>query len=96
MAVRIGIISDTHGILRPEVLEILGTCSVIFHAGDFDREEILDRLRPLGSVYAVRGNNDGSWARCLRTTLSFALEGVRFHMSTTGGTRLLIWEMPMW
>ena len=45
MAKKIGIISDTHGLLRPEVLEILKTCDCILHAGDVDRPEILDQLR---------------------------------------------------
>ncbi len=43
MAKKIGIISDTHGLLRSEVLEILKTCDCILHAGDVDRPEILDR-----------------------------------------------------
>ncbi len=50
-------------LLRPEVLEILKTCDCILHAGDVDRPEILDQLRHLGNLYAVRGNNDGDWAR---------------------------------
>ena len=53
MAKKIGIISDTHGLLRPGVLEILKTCDCILHAGDVDRPEILDQLRPLGNLYAV-------------------------------------------
>lgn len=44
MAKRIGIISDTHGLLRPEVISILKTCDCILHAGDVDRPEILDQL----------------------------------------------------
>lgn len=55
MAKRIGIISDTHGLLRPEVISILKTCDCILHAGDVDRPEILDQLRYLGSLYVVRG-----------------------------------------
>ena len=51
MAKRIGIISDTHGLLRPEVISILKTCDCILHAGDVDRPEILDQLRYLGSLY---------------------------------------------
>ena len=62
MAKRIGIISDTHGLLRPEVISILKTCDCILHAGDVDRPEILDQLRYLGSLYVVRGNNDRDWA----------------------------------
>lgn len=63
MAKKIGIISDTHGLLRLEVLEILKTCDCILHAGDVTRPELLDELRCLASIYVVRGNNDGEWAR---------------------------------
>ncbi len=62
MAKKIGIISDTHGLLRPEVLEILKTCDCILHGGDINKPEILDQLRPLASVYVVRANNDKDWA----------------------------------
>jgi len=80
MAERIGIISDTHGVLRPEVIEVLKSCKYILHAGDVDRDEILDKLRPLGNLYVVRGNNDGSWAENLRTSLSFTIAGIKFFM----------------
>ena len=81
MSVRVGIISDTHGLLRPEVLQNLRTCSVILHAGDVDSPDILDELRVLGAIYVVRGNNDfGHWARNLSRTLVFCIEGVRFFM----------------
>ena len=55
---KIGIISDTHGLLRPEILEILKGCDCIIHAGDVNKPEILDKLRMMGSIYVVRGNND--------------------------------------
>ena len=77
---KIGIISDTHGVLRPEVLKILETCDCIFHVGDFTKPEILDRLRPMASIYAVRGNNDKEWAEGLAKSLQFTIEGVRFFM----------------
>ena len=81
MPVKIGIISDTHGLLRKEVLEQLKICDVILHAGDMDTPEVLDELRMLGRIYAVRGNNDrGFWAQKLQNTLSFSIEGVRFFM----------------
>ena len=79
-AQRIGIISDTHGLLRPEVIDILKTCKYIFHAGDVDRPELLDQLRMLGSLYVVRGNNDGYWAGNLRKSLNFTVENVNFFM----------------
>ena len=70
MAKKIGIISDTHGLLRPEVLEILRTCDCILHGGDINKPEILDQIRPLASVYVVRGNNDKDWAEGLRLLFS--------------------------
>ncbi len=81
MAKKIGIISDTHGLLRPEVMEILKTCDCIFHGGDINKPEILDQLRPLASIYAVRGNNDKEWAEGLARTLRFSIEGVEFFMT---------------
>lgn len=81
MAKRIGIISDTHGLLRPEVLNILKTCDCILHGGDINSPEILDQLRPLASIYAVRGNNDREWAEGLAKTLRFQIEGVEFFMA---------------
>lgn len=81
MAKKIGIISDTHGLLRSEVMEILKTCDCIFHGGDINRPEILDQLRLLASIYAVRGNNDKEWAEGLAQTLRFTIEGVEFFMT---------------
>jgi putative phosphoesterase len=59
----IGVISDTHGLLRPEVRARLADCDRIIHAGDIDNRETLQRLTVLGSVTVVRGNCDrGAWA----------------------------------
>ena len=66
MAKRIGIISDTHNLLRPEVLEILKGCDCILHAGDVTKESLLDQIRFLGNLYVVRGNNDKEWAEKLQ------------------------------
>ena len=60
---KIGIISDTHGLLRSEILEILKDCDCIIHAGDVNKPEILDTLRMMGSIYVVRGNNDKEWQK---------------------------------
>ncbi len=57
---RIGIISDTHDVLRPEAVKALEGSEIIIHAGDIGGPEILDRLKILAPVYAVRGNMDGS------------------------------------
>ena len=63
--VKIGIISDTHGLLREEVLEILRDCDCIFHGGDINNQGVLDALGKIAPVYVVRGNNDREWAEQL-------------------------------
>ena len=78
--IKMGIISDTHGLLREEVKERLKDCTYIFHAGDVDRPEILDELRTMGFLYVVRGNNDGYWAQNLRRSLNFSVGNVEFFM----------------
>ena len=66
---RIGLISDTHGLLRPQALEALRGCELILHAGDVGKPEILSALREIAPVIAVRGNVDTSeWARTLPET----------------------------
>src|SRR5438067_13148286 len=60
----IGVISDTHGLLRPEVLQAFKGVRLIVHAGDIGSPEVLDALQTLAPVVAVRGNNDtGPWAK---------------------------------
>jgi putative phosphoesterase len=62
----IGIISDTHGLVRPEALEALKGVEMILHAGDIGNQEVLDTLNQIAPVVAVRGNNDkGEWAQSL-------------------------------
>ena len=78
--IKMGIISDTHGLLREEVKERLKDGTYIFHAGDVDRPEILDELRTMGFLYVVRGNNDGYWAQNLRRSLNFSVGNVKFFM----------------
>ena len=78
--IKMGITSDTHGLLREEVKERLKDCTYIFHAGDVDRPEILDELRTMGFLYVVRGNNDGYWAQNLRRSLNFSVGNVKFFM----------------
>lgn len=77
---RIGIISDTHGLLRPEVAEILRGCEAILHGGDINSLKVLDALNEIAPTYAVRGNNDKEWAAQLPESLSAELYGVRFFM----------------
>ncbi|MBL0419952.1 metallophosphoesterase family protein [Ramlibacter sp. AW1] len=66
MTHRIGLISDTHRLLRPEAVEFLRGCELILHAGDLVTPDALEALRELAPVVAVRGNNDhGEWAQAL-------------------------------
>jgi putative phosphoesterase len=66
---RIGVISDTHGLVRPEALRALAGADLIVHAGDVGGPEVLDALRTVAPVVAVRGNNDrGAWAAALAET----------------------------
>ncbi len=65
----VGVISDTHGLLRPEALVPLHGSDLIIHAGDVGAPEILDRLREIAPTFAVRGNIDTSpWAQALPLT----------------------------
>jgi putative phosphoesterase len=59
---RIGVISDTHGVLRPEAVEALAGCEHILHAGDVGGDEILDALRRMAPLTAIRGNVDHAGA----------------------------------
>lgn len=78
---KLGILSDTHGLLRPEVLAALEGCEAILHGGDINRQSILDRLMEIAPVYAVRGNNDKEWAEHLPPFLDFSLAGARVYMT---------------
>lgn len=78
---KIGIISDTHGLLRAEVLEALKGCDHILHGGDINRQEILDRLQQIAPVYVVRGNNDKEWAEHLPHSLDLEIECIRIYMT---------------
>lgn len=80
MAKRIGVLSDTHGLLRPEVLSALSGCDAIIHGGDINKPEILEQLEKIAPVYVVRGNNDKQWAEHLPITLTFQIEQCRFFL----------------
>lgn len=77
---KLAILSDTHGLLRPEVLEYLQTADVILHGGDINRQEIVDALRRYAPLYVVRGNNDKAWAGAIPHHLKVTLDGVTFCM----------------
>lgn len=75
---RVGLVSDTHGLLRPEVVAFLQGCDHILHAGDVCDAALLDTLRALAPLSAVRGNNDrGAWATSLREREELTIDGVR-------------------
>ena len=77
----IGVISDTHGLLRPEVLAALRGSDHIIHAGDVGDVEILDQLRQIAPVTAVRGNIDrGAWARRLPQNDILQVGGVAIYV----------------
>ena len=78
---KIGILSDTHGLLRPEVIQTLQGCDAILHGGDINRQEIIDRLEQIAPVYVVRGNNDKEWAEHLPQFLDFELSGLHVFMT---------------
>lgn len=78
---KVGIISDTHNLLRPEVIDCLQGCGCILHGGDISSREILDRLEQLAPVRVVRGNNDKEWAEYLPMFLDFTLSGLRIFMT---------------
>ncbi len=74
------ILSDTHGLLRPEVEEQLKNADAILHGGDINKPEIVDALRRYAPLYVVRGNNDKAWAEAIPRDLTVTLEGVTFYM----------------
>lgn len=80
MKKKIAVISDTHGLLREEVVKILKTCDVILHGGDMDCEQVYRKLQELGKLYAVRGNNDFFRAKELPCEMERELYGIRFYM----------------
>ena len=78
---KIGIVSDTHGLLRPEVVKALDGCEVILHGGDITGPEILEKLGDIAPDYAVRGNGDKDWAEHIPQVLDFELAGLHIYMT---------------
>jgi uncharacterized protein len=77
----IGVISDTHGLLRPEVSKAFKGVNLILHAGDIGSPEVLEGLRMVAPVIAVRGNNDtGEWAREIPEVQRVQAEDVSIYM----------------
>jgi uncharacterized protein len=79
-AILVGLIADTHGLMRPEALEALAGVSLILHAGDVGGEAVLDALAAIAPTEAVRGNTDPPDAR-LAARIDRVVGGVRVHVS---------------
>jgi uncharacterized protein len=77
----VGVISDTHGLLRPEAVDVLRGVELILHAGDVGKPEVLDELRRLAPTFVVRGNVDhGDWASQLPVSEIVEVGGRIFYM----------------
>jgi putative phosphoesterase len=77
----VGVISDTHGLLRPEAIAALRGSAHIIHAGDIGAPEIVDQLAAIAPVTAIRGNIDqAAWARNLPQTEVFEVRGVSIYV----------------
>lgn len=77
----IGVISDTHGLLRPQIQTQLAGCDQILHAGDIGDITVLERLQSIAPVVAVRGNMDyGAWSNALPVREMVEISGIFFYM----------------
>jgi putative phosphoesterase len=77
----VGVISDTHGLVRPEALESLRGSQLIIHAGDIGSPAVLEALSTIAPVSAIRGNNDrDAWARRLPETAAVEVGGARLYV----------------
>lgn len=81
---KVAVLSDTHNLLRPEVLEIVRDCGAIIHGGDISSQKVLDTIcenkKENAPLFVVRGNNDKEWAEHIPDCLEFELEGVHFYL----------------
>ena len=77
----VGVISDTHGLLRPEAVAALRGSDLILHAGDVGKPEVLESLRTVAPTTAIRGNVDTAiWATALPATEVISVDGLEFYM----------------
>jgi uncharacterized protein len=77
----VGVISDTHGLLRPEAVAALKGSDLIIHAGDVGTPDVIDALRKLAPTFVVRGNIDNvPWAGALPATADVEVGGLLFHV----------------
>lgn len=80
MTTTVGLISDTHGLLRPEALDALAGVDLLIHGGDIGKPEILDALRAIAPLTVVRGNNDrAEWATDIPDSAVLDVESVRIY-----------------
>ena len=77
---RIGLISDTHGLLRPAALDFLQGCDAIVHSGDIGNAQILEDLARIAPLVAIRGNNDLDWAVSLNDTEFMDVQNIRLYV----------------
>jgi putative phosphoesterase len=78
---RVGVISDTHGLLRPEEIVALTNSDLILHAGDIGKPEVLQGLQAIAPTIAVRGNNDrGAWAATIPECETVEIGTVHIHL----------------
>jgi uncharacterized protein len=77
----IGLISDTHGLVRPDVHTALAGVELILHAGDVGGDDILDELQLIAPVHAVYGNTDPPGQPRLADSIEMAIDAVRVHVS---------------
>lgn len=81
MTTEIGVISDTHGLVRPEAIDALAGSELILHAGDIGKPDVLEKLRSIAPVIAVRGNNDkGEWVEAIPERETIQIESVSIHL----------------
>ncbi|MBC3952322.1 metallophosphoesterase family protein [Pseudomonas folii] len=80
---KIGLISDTHGLLRPQALDALKGCEQLIHAGDIGKVSILEALRALAPLTVVRGNNDqdDAWASDVPYSAVLKVEGIGIYVT---------------
>ncbi len=81
MATRVAVMSDSHGLLRPEVVAAVRGCDAVIHAGDLDEPRVLETLQGLAPVYVVRGNNDWTLPEGVPQRLAFRIEDCHFMMA---------------
>ncbi|MBD2026721.1 metallophosphoesterase family protein [Leptolyngbya sp. FACHB-711] len=78
---KVGVISDTHGLVRPEAIAALANSELILHAGDIGKPEVLEELKTIAPVIAVRGNNDkGAWANAIPERETITIEGLSVYL----------------